>query len=190
MPPTQTDLIAVATRAAHVRHRKNEQRDAEILRLWGAGWSSKKIAEDLDIKASTVVNVVHKNKAARNPRGSRTITVSLENAPIEAWAQAMLPELEQSADEMGASDAGKRAFVFACLLRLKPYDDIEGFKAWVHQVTGYDQDEIAAFIGRGIAGFLIVDGQPNGEAFAHAETDEEGGDIALVLLAGVFEGRF
>jgi hypothetical protein len=101
------------------------QRDSEVLRLWEAKWSARKIAEYLGIKSSTVVYIIHKNGRARKPRGARnTIIVSLQDAPIEAWQQAMLPNLEQGADAFGMKDSLKRAFVFVSLLRLKRYERI------------------------------------------------------------------
>jgi hypothetical protein len=170
--------------------RDKAKRDTEIIRLWDAKWSARKIAEYLGIRTWTVGNVVHKNGRARNPTGPRKITVSIQDAPVETWQQAMLPELEGASDAIGAADDLKRAFVFACLLRLKRYDNMPTFVDWAHQVTGYAKAEIAGFIQCGIDGFLIYDGQPNPEAFQCAETVEGGGDIALILIAAVFEGTF
>jgi len=181
---------AAKMRIADTISRDIGNRDAEILRLWEAKWSAKKIADYLDIKAYIVGNVVHKNGRARNPRGPRLIAVSLQDAPIEAWQQAMLPKFEQGADDIGVPDAVKRAFVFACLLWTKKYDNLTDFAEWARRVTGYDANEIAAFIERGTCNHLIVNGQPNEEAFRNTEIDETGGDFALMLIAGVFEGTF
>jgi hypothetical protein len=69
-------------------------------------------------------------------------------------------------------------------------DDLMWFTDWVQHVTDYDAGEITGFVERGIAGFFIVGGQTNPEAFKVAETLEDGGDIVLTLIAGVFEGTF
>ena len=53
-----------------------EQRDTEILRLYGAGWPGPRITAHLNIKSWTVTNAVRKHGVARNPRGPRAITVS------------------------------------------------------------------------------------------------------------------
>ena len=74
-----------------------EQRDAEILRLWRDGWSAARITGHLDIKASTVASVIHRNKVGRR----RIRTFGLDDAPIEAWRQAMLPHLQELADAYG-----------------------------------------------------------------------------------------
>jgi hypothetical protein len=180
-------------KSAERRRRTSDRRrrDAAILRLWQDGWTAPKIAAHLDIALWTISNVVRTRGAARNPRGSRAaITAGLDDAPIEAWQQAMLPKLEDIADTMGLDDASKRAFVFIGLLRLKPYDDIEEFKAWVHAVTGYDRDEITAFIERGMKGYLIVDHQPNAEAFQSLAADDETGYVDVVLMTKVLEGTF
>jgi hypothetical protein len=47
------------------------KRDSEILRLWQAKWTARKIADYLGIKAYIVSNVVYKNGRARNSRGPR-----------------------------------------------------------------------------------------------------------------------
>jgi hypothetical protein len=66
--------------------------ESEILRLWDAKWSGRKIAEYLSINQHQVVYTVRKHGKARKPRQPRS--VSFANAPIEAWQEAMLPELE------------------------------------------------------------------------------------------------
>jgi hypothetical protein len=121
-------------------------------------------------------------------RAARTHTVSGADAPIEAWRQAMVPELEEVAETLGARSAIKRAIVFMILLQFKPGMEIEAFKVWARQVTGYKKAEIAAFAARGAKNFLIVDGRPNVAAF---EQDLACGseDVALTLLASVFVGR-
>jgi hypothetical protein len=167
----------------------SEKRDSEILRLWDAKWTARKIGEYLGIKTAKVGYVVHKNGRARKPYGPRNrIVVSLQEAPIEAWQQVILPDLKEAADAVSTESALKRAFVFACLLRMKMYDDIEWFIDWASQVTVYERDEIATFVERGVCGHLIVNGQPNDEAFRNTETEEGGGYIAMALIACVFEG--
>jgi hypothetical protein len=102
----------------------------------------------------------------------------------------MLPRLEKLAvKDYEFDDQSKRAFVFLCLLRLKPYDDLEDFKDWFRQVTGYDQDNIATFAERATEGFLIVDGQPNAEAFDALAADEAT-VVEVVLMTKVLEGKF
>jgi hypothetical protein len=159
--------------------RDKAQRDIEILRLWEAKWSARKIAEYLDIRSWAVSNIIYKHGRARKRRGPRRISIGFGFAPIGKWQQAILPVLEQAADAFGLENALKRAFVFACLLRLKRYDEITEFIGWVCRVTSYERDEIVAFVERGMRGHLIVDGQPNDEAFGKTGNEEDGGDFAL-----------
>ena len=130
-------------------------REAEICRLWQAQWTAAKIAEHLDVPAHTVAYVVRKNGLIRKPRRSRIVeTVSLADAPIEAWRQAVLPELQQAAEADGLDDAWQRAFIILVLLRLKPYASLPEFEAWAREVTGYDPEEIALFLQRAKAGHM------------------------------------
>src|SRR5437667_12739940 len=88
----------------HSTSSRQSRTDAEICRLWQAQGTAKKIAEHLDITKSTANNVVYKNGLTRKPM--RTVeTVALADAPIEAWRQAVLPDLQQAAEEAGFSDA-------------------------------------------------------------------------------------
>jgi hypothetical protein len=74
----------------------------------------------LNVPIWTVNNVVHKHGRARKPRG-KAETVSPAAAPVEAWQQALLPKLEEIADEACLDDGMRRAFVFVVLLGCKPY---------------------------------------------------------------------
>src|ERR1700730_12665679 len=147
------------------------EREAEICRLWQAQWTAAKIAEHLDVPAHTVAYVVRKNGLIRKPRGSRIVeTVSLADAPIEAWRQAVLPDLEKAADTVGLIDASGRALVILGLLRLKPYASLAEFEAWVRNVTGYDPQEIALFLERSQNGHIVDEhGQPDPRAYALIE---------------------
>jgi hypothetical protein len=55
-------------------------------------------------------------------------------------------------------------------------------------VTGYQRGEIEAFVERGVYSHLIVDGQPNDDAFQCTENVEEGGDFGFLFIGHVFEG--
>jgi hypothetical protein len=132
-----------------------------------------------------VVGVIHRNKAARH----RTRTAGLDDAPVEAWRQAMLPHLHELAETTGFDGISESAFVFLCLLRLKPFERIGDFKDWVHRVTGYPRYEIQEFVDRAIKGFLMVDGLPNAEAFREAETDDEIGYVTQGLMVQVLRGK-
>lgn len=165
-----------------------QRRDRAILQLWRDGWTGKKIATHLAITPAIVGNVVHRRGATRR-LGRRTIsTVGFADAPVEAWQQGLLPKLERSAGDEDSSDTGKRVLVVLCLLLLKPYYDLEDFKKWVRQFTGYDQD-ITTFVERA-EGFLIIDGRLSDDALAALETDDEIGVVELMLMAMVLVGRF
>jgi hypothetical protein len=170
--------------------RDKAQRDMEILRLWDEKWAARKIADHLSMKECTVAAVIRKNGRCRNPTGSRKLTVNLQDAPVDAWQQAMLPYIEEEADGFGVTNVWKRAFVFASLLRMKKYDGIASFIDWAAQVTGYERDEIEAFVERGVRSKLIIYGQPNEQAFRDAETEQGGGDFTFLMMVGVFEGTF
>jgi hypothetical protein len=142
------------------------------------------------MKIFTVGNIVHKNGRQRKHRQSQTVTVSLQEAPIEAWQQAILPHLEAVANGFGTVGVLKRALIIACLLRLKEYGRLPEFIEWCCQVTRYNDSEVAIFMERGIRGHIIVDEQPSDEVFRPIGVDQEGDDIILVLIAGVSEGTF
>jgi hypothetical protein len=130
-------------------------------------------------------------RSHRNPGQSILRTASAEDAPIEAWQQAMLPHLHKLADIHGLEGTSECAFVFLCLLRLKPFEKIGEFKDWVHRVTGYPCYEIKEFVNRAMESFLIVDGRSNAEAFESAVThDDEESYVSVMLLTKVLEGKF
>jgi hypothetical protein len=129
-------------------------------------------------------------KTTQKPLSSRRTTiVNAQDAPIEAWQQAMLPHLRQLARTNGFDGNGECAFVFLCLLRLKSFERIGEFKDWAHLVTGYPRYEIRAFVDRAKKGFLIMDGQPSEDAFLRDEPDHEVSDVNLVLMTKVLEGK-
>jgi hypothetical protein len=167
----------------------NAERDAEICRLWQAQWTGRKIAEHLGVPAHTIAYVVRKNGLTRKPRDI-VQTVALADAPVEAWQQAVLPELQQAAEADGLTDAWQRAFIIVVLLRLKPYASLAEFETWARQVTGYDPAEIALFLQRAKDGHIVCeDGQP--DALAYKLVDEpENCDIAASIMAGVLLGKF
>jgi hypothetical protein len=102
----------------------------------------------------------------------------------------MLPHLQQVAETNGFDGIGECAFVFLSLLRLKPFEKIDEFKDWAYRVTGYPRYEINRFVERAIEGFLIVNGRSNADAFEALETDDETGDLEVILMAMVLEGKF
>jgi len=164
------------------------ERDAEICRLWQARWSGGKIAEHLDLTTSAVYNVVRKKRLVRKPRGV-VQRIAFADAPIEAWQQAMLPEIEKVADAAGIDDVWRRASIIL-LLRSKPYASLPEFEAWAREVTGYDLEEIALFLERAKNGHILAEnGQPDPLAYAVAE-EPENSDLALILMAGVLRGVF
>jgi hypothetical protein len=166
------------------------ERDAEICRLWQAQWPATKISEHLDVTVSTVNNVVRKNGLVRKPRAKVVETVALADAPVEAWQQAVLPELEQAADAVGLNDAFRRALVILGLLRLKPYASLAEFEAWVRDVTEYDPQEIALFLERAKNGHIVDEhGQPDPRAYTVIE-EPDNSDIAAAIMAGVLCGKF
>jgi hypothetical protein len=167
------------------------ERDAEICRLWQAQWTARKIAEHLDVRAHTVAYVVRKNGLTRKPRGSRIVeTVSLADAPIEAWQQAVLPDLEQAADDAGFSDVWRRALIILALLRLKPYTSLAEFEAWARDMTGYDPGEIALFLQRAKGGHILDENdQPDPRAYVLIE-ERDTSDVAAMIMAGVLLGKF
>jgi len=167
------------------------EREAEICRLWQAQWTARKIADHLDARAHTVAYVVRKNGLTRKPRGSRIVeTVSLADAPIEAWQQAVLPDLEQAADDAGFSDIWRRALIILALLRLKPYTSLAEFEAWARDVTGYDPGEMALFLQRAKGGHILDENdQPDPRACELIE-EPDNSDIAATIMAGVLLGKF
>jgi hypothetical protein len=171
-------------------HTTGPSLDSEILRLWDAKWSGRKIAEYLGIKQHKVVYVVHKNGKARNPRQPKS--VSFAEAPIEAWQQAMLPELEKCADAIGGQDDMKRAVVVLGLLLLKPYDDLNVMPDFIEKVTGYGLSEIRQFVERGKRSHIFDEsGKPDSKAFPLMNSqDEFESAIGTVLLAGCLCGVF
>jgi hypothetical protein len=169
------------------------ERDAEICRLWQAKWTSRKIAAHLNIPTYTVTNVVHKNGLARRPRGSRVQTVALADAPVEAWQQAMLPKLEAAAEAAAYDGIDRRAVIFLALLRTKPYASLPEFEKWLHDVTGYDPEEIALFINRARDGHIIGEnGQVDPLAYAAVEkgTSYEEKYMSITLMVAVLRGIF
>jgi hypothetical protein len=65
---------------------------------------------------------------------------------------------------------------------LKQYRAIGESAKWANPVTRCGDEEIVEFIERGGRNHLIIDGQPNVEAFRAADTEQGGGDIALTLI--------
>jgi hypothetical protein len=167
------------------------ERDAEICRLWQAQWTARKIADHLDVRAHTVAYVVRKNGLIRKPRGSRIVeTVALADAPVEAWQQAVLPDLDQAADDAGFSDDWRRALIILALLRLKPYTSLAEFQAWAREVTGYDPGEIALFLQRAKGGHILDENdQPDPRAYELIE-EPDTSDVAAMIMAGVLLGKF
>jgi hypothetical protein len=146
---------------------------AEICRLWQEKWTARKIAEPLDTSQQAVQAVVRKNGLGRRPRGSASQgeLVAFKDAPIEAWQQAVIPDLESAAEEDGMSVRECRAFVTLCLLWKKPYASLAEFKTWLVEVTGYDPAELSAFLHRARdAGIVGPDEQSNPDAFTSLET--------------------
>ena len=166
------------------------ERDAEICRLWQAQWSGRKIAEHLDLTTSAVNNVIRKNGLTRKPRPRVVETVALADAPVEAWQQAVLPDLDRDAEAFGLDEAGRRAYIIFGLLGAKPYASLPEFETWARDVTGYDPEEITLFLQRAKAGHIVgEDGQPDPAAYAMIE-EPENGAIAAVIMAGVLLGKF
>jgi hypothetical protein len=96
----------------------------------GRHWAGTKIAKHLDVSVSTVNNIVRKNGLVRKPRAKVVETVALADAPVAAWQQAVLPELQQAAEADGLDDAWQRAFIIFVLLRWKPYPSLAEFETW------------------------------------------------------------
>jgi hypothetical protein len=166
------------------------ERDAEICRLWQAQWPGTKISEHLDVTVSTVNNVVRKNGLVRKPRANVVETVALADAPVEAWQQAVLPELQQAAEADGLDDAWQRAFIIFVLLRWKPYASLAEFETWAREATGYDPEEIALFLQRAKDGHIVDEhGQPDPLAYTLVE-EPENCDLAAIIMAGVLLGKF
>jgi hypothetical protein len=189
-PKNSKALVSDDDAAASPADRK-ARRDREILRLWDEKWMARRIADHLGVKIYTVNNVIYKNGRARKPQGPRKIIVSAQDAPAEAWRQAMLPQYVKAADDFGMkTEAWRRAFILACLLLAKDHDGATSFIAWACEVTGYERDDVATFVDRGERGDLIVSGRPNEDAFRRIMNAEESGDFALVLMVGVFKGTF
>jgi len=191
----ETNILPVATTNISHGPITREQRDAEICRQWQAKWTGPKIAEALGVKPHTIANVIRKNGLVRRVRDAAAEsgeTVSAADAPVEAWQQAMLPEVEKAGDELGMAGTLRRALVILSLLRLKPYPSLAAFETWATQVTGYEQAEVTEFLRRAQAGLIInAEGQPDPAAFKVIE----GGappeiEVAAVLLAGVLDGTF
>jgi hypothetical protein len=164
--------------------------ESEILRLWDAKWSGRKIAEYLGIKQHKVVYVVNKHDKARNPRQPKS--VSFAEAPVEAWQQAMLPELEKCADAIGGQDDMKRAVVVLGLLLLKPYDDLNVMPDFIEKVTGYGLSEIREFVERGKRSHIFDEiGKPDSNAFPLMKSQDRFENvIGTCLLAGCLCGLF
>jgi hypothetical protein len=166
------------------------ERDAEICRLWQAQWAGTKIANHLDVTVSMINNVARKNGLVRKPRAKVVETVAVADAPVEAWQQAVLPDLEQAAKADGLDDVWQRAFIILVLLRWKPYASLAEFETWAREVTGYDQKEIAVFLRRAKDGHILDEnGQPDPLAYTLVE-EPENCDIAAIIMAGVLCGKF
>lgn len=169
----------------------NEWLEKEILRLWEAGWSGRKIAEYLSIKPAKVGNTVCKHGKARKPRGvqrRRGETVGLQDAPVEAWQQAVMPDLLKLADELGFQGSHEEAFIISCLLHLKDYVTTSGFLYWAQAVTGYAKATIEGFIERGEQNGILINGLPNNRIFPSDDDDEATFQVGYVLIACALEG--
>ena len=166
----------------------NDDRDAEICRLWQDDWRVTEIAERLDISEPTIYNVVRKHDLVRKPRG-KAQTFTSDNAPIEAWQQVLLPRLHRAADENDLDGIQRRLFILLALLNNKPYSALSDFAAWACEVTGYDADEVALFLDRAKQNHILgADDQPDPLAFKALE--EEHSDIAVFFLILTLGGFF
>ncbi|MGB9154382.1 MAG: hypothetical protein WCD70_14985 [Alphaproteobacteria bacterium] len=142
--------------------------------------SSTKIAASLSISRGVVSGVIWRNKLTKNP-GSQTRkqevqSVSLQEAPVEAWQQAVLPKLRKEAKELGFKNDD--AYISLILILLKERAGCD----WLHHVTGIDMEKIKKFSDRvSRAGIIWENGKPNVEINT---------DIDMILWSGLLDGTF
>ena len=129
---------------------------------------------------------VHKVQAApiTAPAADANPGIPLNEAPPEAWRQAIIPDLHAAAAHHAEPSSSLfRAIVALCLLHLKSKARI----GWLHRVTGFGTGELSMFLYRARAGGIILRddsacGQPD-------ISDEFAFEVSCVIDAMVLDGQ-
>ena len=182
--PTE-EKVHTATDTSLPKLNPDESRNEIVCGLWKEkNYTSTEIAERLGITRSCVMGIVNRYGLIRRPgrqaRKTKKIeTVSLHEAPIEAWQQAIMPELKIMAQELnGENNDMEQAIVILSLIILKEYAEC----LWLSKVSGYDTKNITSMLHRAHKARIIKE---NGTPNVDLKDDKE-----FVLYAGVINGYF
>lgn len=168
--------------------------DDRLTELWLNKKSSNYISQEMKLSRNSIMSRVRRlgllgKGGTRSFKKKEYIYVSFQEAPIQAFKQALLPKLISEAEILAGDDeAMKKSIVILCLIFCRDYAEHKFLSA----VTEWEWNDIALRLRRGAkAKFILDNGKPNHDIMKLAFGENiEGEDIPLVLLAGVINGSF